>query len=299
MDKQEVDCPVCGNKNYKILFEPWVNEKDPKVLYGAASGIQGTQTIVRCIECMMIYENPRYPSEIIIEGYKHSEEEDHDSHYHMRVKSFYDSLYSMKALLPPRNMSTKILDIGTAGGAFLHAAEKFGYDAYGMEPSDQLVSSGQKRGLKIQQGLIENNDFEEKSFDIISLWDVIEHLTDPKDSLQHIKKLLKDEGILLINYPDIGSRFAKLFGKKFWWILSVHLHHFDKTSIKRICDITGYETFHFQRYWQTLEFGYLEEMAAHLKVPLARFITDLTPKFIKKIPFPYYAAQTTCLARLK
>lgn len=191
-----------------------------------------------------------------------------------------------------------MLDIGTAGGAFLDAAKQFGYNAYGMEPSEDLVARGKARGLKIEQGTIENHRFEHASFDMVCLWDVIEHLPDPRMALVEIKKLLKPDGILLINYPDIGTWQAKLFGKKYWWILSVHLHHFTKETIRDICLRTGFQAFHFQRYWQTLEFGYLERMAVHYKIPLAALITRMTPTFIQKIAIPYYASQTTALARI-
>jgi hypothetical protein len=61
----------------------------------------------------------------------------------------------------------------------------------------------------------------------------------------------------------------------------------------------GYDPFHFRRYWQTLQFGYLEDMAAHYKIPLTAFIARHTPRFIREIPVPYYASQTTALARVK
>ena len=79
----------------------------------------------------------------------------------------------------------------------------------------------------------------------------------------------------------------------------MHVHHFTRKSIKDICDRTGYDAFHFQRYWQTLSFGYLEQMAVHYKIPLTAFILKYTPQFIQRIPVPYYASQTTALTRMK
>jgi 2-polyprenyl-3-methyl-5-hydroxy-6-metoxy-1,4-benzoquinol methylase len=294
--KIEQQCPVCSSSKQEVKFEPWVIENDPAKLYGAASGIPGTQHLVTCLDCGMIYESPRYDAKTIIQGYMASQEGDHDSQYHMRVYSFLQALKKQTKRIPPPG--SKVLDIGTAGGAFLDAAKQYGYDAYGMEPSEDLVERGKARGLKIEQGTIESHDFETGSFDMVCLWDVIEHLPEPKAALVMIKKLLKPYGILLINFPDIGTTQAKLVGKKFWWILSVHLHHFTRKSIADICQRTGFEAFHFQRYWQTLEFGYLEGMAVHYKIPLTALITRLTPNFIQRIPIPYYASQTTALARI-
>lgn len=289
-------CPVCDSLNEELLFEPWVIEADPAKLYGAASGIPGTQRLVKCADCAMIYENPRYDADTIVQGYMSSQEAEHDSQYPMRVRSFYLALKKHAKRLPPAG--ARVLDIGTAGGAFLDAASQYGYEACGMEPSADLVARGKLRGLNIEQGTIENHNFELGSFDMVCLWDVIEHLPDPKAALLEVKKLLKPDGILLINYPDIGTWQAKIAGKRFWWILSVHLHHFTPKSIADICKRTGFEAFHFQRYWQVLEFGYLEKMAVHYKIPLTKLITDLTPKFIQNIPIPYYASQTTAIARI-
>lgn len=294
--KVKQSCPVCNSNRQTVKFSPWVVESDPAKLYGAASGIPGTQQLVTCHDCGMIYESPRYDAETIVKGYMASQEGDHDSQYHMRVHSFLKVLEKQAKRIPPPN--AKVLDIGTAGGAFLDAAKRYGYDAYGMEPSADLVNRGKARGLKIEQGTIESHSFETGSFDMVCLWDVIEHLPDPKTALIEIKKLIKPNGILLINFPDIGTWQAKLAKEKFWWILSVHLHHFTRKSIADICQRTGFEAFHFQRYWQTLEFGYLERMAVHYKIPLTRLITHLTPNFIQKIPIPYYASQTTALARI-
>lgn len=289
-------CPVCDSSSHTVFCTPSVTESDPAKLYGAASGIPGTQQLVQCSDCDMIYESPRFDAETIVQGYMSSQESEHDSQYPMRVKSFYLTLKKHANHIPAPG--ARVLDIGTAGGAFLEAATQYGYDAYGMEPSADLVARGKARGLKIEQGTIEKHSFEENSFDMVCLWDVIEHLPNPKSALIEIRKLLKPNGILLINYPDIGTWQAKIAGKKFWWILSVHLHHFTRKSIKQICKQTGFDAFHFQRYWQVLEFGYLERMAVHYKIPLTKLVTNLTPKFIQNIPIPYYASQTTALARI-
>ncbi|MGH9460270.1 MAG: class I SAM-dependent methyltransferase, partial [Vicinamibacteria bacterium] len=245
-----------------------MDEQDPAKLYNAASGIAGTQRLVRCRPCGMIYENPRYPAETILRGYTMADDAGHDSQYSMRVLSFYRALRKMTRRLPPPG--ARVLDIGTAGGAFLDAAQRYGYTALGMEPSRYLVEKARSRGLNVEQGTIENHSFSGGSFDMVTLWDVIEHLPDPKAALSEVRKLLAPRGILLLNVPDIGTWQAKLAGRRFWWILSIHLHHFSTDSLQEICRRTGFHLFHFQRYWQTLEFGYLEAMAVHYRIPMAR-----------------------------
>lgn len=136
----------------------------------------------------MIFESPRYDASTIVMGYMASQEGDHDSQYSMRVYSFYNALRKQSKRLPAPG--AKVLDIGTAGGAILDAAKQYGYDAYGMEPSEDLVARGKVRGLQIEQGTIESHSFAHGSFDMVCLWDVIEHLPDPKHALMEIRKLL-------------------------------------------------------------------------------------------------------------
>lgn len=296
-EKALIACPVCGSQEFTVTYEPWVAERDPAILYGVAASIQGTQRMVTCRQCSLMYENPRYPADVILQGYAASEDGGHDSQHEMRVGSFYRALKKLESRLPAKG--ARVLDIGTAGGAFLEAARRFGYDAWGLEPSAFRVSRGKERGLQIEQGVIESHNFAPASFDMVSLWDVIEHLPDPLDALKRIRGLLKPGGILLLNFPDIDTWQARLTGKHFWWIVAAHLTQFSPRTITEICRRAGYQTFHFQRFWQSMEFGYLERLATtYYKIPLMGLAERLTPQGMKKLSIPFYASQTTALARL-
>ncbi len=294
--REFVPCPVCSSHRFEVVHEPWVDVADPIALYGATSGIQGTQRLVACLDCRTIYENPRFPDEVILRGYVSYDEPSHDSQQQMRVKSFHRALRSLQPHLPAKG--AKVLDVGTASGGFLEAAKIFGYEAIGLEPSHFMVQRGRQRGLEIVQGTLEQADYPEASFDMVCLWDVLEHLPDPRRALVRARKIIRPNGVLLVNYPDIGTWMAKLAGRRFWWLLSVHLVYFTRDSMRRICQEGGFEVYHFQRHWQSLELGYLEDMAIHLGIPLSRCLRGITPEVIRRIPVPYYASQTTALARV-
>ena len=288
-----VSCPVCGSHNSSPIIKPWNKVEDLSLLYGADSGIRGTQVIVKCKICQMIYENPRFPDSVIVEHYQNATNKNHDSQSELRTKSFYNSLIKLKNYIP--KPGAKVLDIGTAGGSFLVAAEKFGYEAIGLEPSLKLVEAAKKKKLNVFHGTIESNNLDKRYYDMVCLWDVLEHVCNPREALIASSKLLKPNGIILINYPDVGTLQAKIFGKYFWWYLSVHLHYFTKDTIKKLAKVCGFKVVHFQDHWQTLELGYLINMAIHLKVPLAKILKRLTPSVFQKIPIPYYASQTTLI----
>lgn len=270
---------------------------DPVQLYGSANGIRGTQNLVSCAACGLIYESPRFPETLILQGYREADESHHDSQYALRVRGFSRALKKLQTHLPPKG--AKVLDVGCAGGAFLEAAQLHSYRAVGLEPSPALTARGRERGLDIRNGTADDHNLGEESFDLICLWDVLEHIAYPKKALECLSPLLKPGGVLLINFPDIGTWQAKLAGKRFWWILSVHLHHFTRRSLHRLCLEAGFEPFLFKRYWQTLELGYLQSMAIQLGLPLSRLAHRLTPARLKSLPISYYASQTTALARRK
>jgi len=297
IEKLQISCPVCGSNNYTVTYTPKVEILDPPSLYGAASGVRGTQTLVTCNDCALLYENPRYSEDVILSGYRAAKEHGHDSQHELRMASFFSALKSLSSHLPPPGST--VLDIGTAGGAFLDAAGKFGYEAYGLEPSQYLVAQGQKRGLKIFEGTTSENNMKGQKFDMVCLWDVLEHVVDPVQVLKDIRQFLKPGGTLLINYPDIGTWQAKLAGERFWWLLSVHLTHFSPKTLKKLAQVTGYQPILFKPYWQTLELGYLGKMAAHLGIPLASFTLKLMPDWLKRIKVPYYASQTTTLFKVQ
>jgi SAM-dependent methyltransferase len=294
-EKVHIVCPLCGSEDFRTKWKPTHLVDDPSVVYGAASGVQGTQQIVKCVGCGLLYENPRFPDVAILEAYENSVEAGHDSQYDMRVDSFSRALKRLAGKLP--GPGAKVLDVGTAGGAFLVAAQRFGYDAVGVEPSADLADRGRARGARIRQGPLERQTFAPGSFDLVCLWDVIEHVTDPRAMLLRVHSLLRPDGTLLINYPDIGTVPAKLFGRRFWWVISVHLAHYSRRTLRELCRRCGFDVFHYSMYWQHLQLGYLQDLAVHYRIPLSPAFRACTPRLLQRMGIPYYASQTTALAR--
>ena len=103
--KKNINCPICEKNDFSIFLEKKVNIIDPIKLYGAANGIKDTQDLVKCNNCSLIYENPRLDEELIIYGYANSNEDDHDTQYNLRVKSFYNAISKIKDLLPKDPLS--------------------------------------------------------------------------------------------------------------------------------------------------------------------------------------------------
>ena len=128
----------------------------------------------------------------------------------------------------------KFLDIGAATGFFMSLAKERGFEVSGVEISPFASEEGRKKGLNIITGELENAQFPDEFFDVISLCDVLEHVPNPVTFFREVSRILKKGGLILINTPDAGSLWAKIMGKR--WHLLVppeHLHYFSSQNIKK------------------------------------------------------------------
>ncbi|SHG58372.1 class I SAM-dependent methyltransferase [Flagellimonas flava] len=126
----------------------------------------------------------------------------------------------------------KLLDFGAGTGDFLLAAQKGGYTVVGVEPSNKA------RGKAIQKGIMLKASAEEllpSSFDVITLWHVLEHLPNLDHQIIQLKSLLQDEGVLVVAVPNYKS-YDALHYKKYWAAYDVprHLWHFSRTAIAKL-----------------------------------------------------------------
>ena len=170
---------------------------------------------------------------------KYYESEDYISHtdnkrslfeklYHfIKNITLKNKLHLINLLHPGRG---NILDIGAGTGDFLSVAKNDGWQTIGVEPSEKAKSIAKRKGLsfvKQTTGLANN------SFDVISMWHVLEHVPDLDKQIKELKRLLKPNGTLLIAVPNFKSFDAKHY-EKFWaaYDVPIHFWHFSKTAIK-------------------------------------------------------------------
>ncbi|MFA6551939.1 MAG: class I SAM-dependent methyltransferase [Candidatus Paceibacterota bacterium] len=126
----------------------------------------------------------------------------------------------------------KLLDVGAATGYFVELAAKNGWRAEGLEISDYAASLGRKKGLDIKTGTLLDSNFAGGAFDVVTMFDVLEHFADPRKEIFKAAELLKKGGLLVINTPDAGSFYAKILGKR--WHLFIppeHICYFNQKNI--------------------------------------------------------------------
>lgn len=104
----------------------------------------------------------------------------------------------------------RLLDIGCSTGLFLEGARDAGFDAIGIEYSPDSARVAQAKGLDVAVGALTADRYAEASFDIITLWDVIEHLPDPQATLAVAVRMLKPGGLLVAKTPNCDGWYPRL-----------------------------------------------------------------------------------------
>lgn len=136
----------------------------------------------------------------------------------------------------------KILDIGCSYGFFLETAKKRKWDIYGVEinPTSGSYAKNKFGPDHIFVGKLENSHFKTRSFDVIALWDVVEHTDNPVVFLEEVKKFLKTDGIICIQSPNIDSFIARLKRERWDWLPpGDHIYYFTPKTLTGVVENAG------------------------------------------------------------
>lgn len=135
----------------------------------------------------------------------------------------------------------KLLDIGCGTGEYLRLLKDIGWSVQGVEPVEKAALAAKNAGINVEWKSYEEVEYPEKSFDVITMWHVLEHFPDPKRALQKVSKMLKDDGLLLIGIPNYDSFDRRVF-REYWngFEIPLHIYHFTPGSIKNLLNIAGF-----------------------------------------------------------
>lgn len=179
----------------------------------------------------------------------------------------------------------KLLDIGCGPGFFLEMASRY-FSAYGVEISRSAVDlAREETRLKIINSEFRSELFEPGKFDIVTLWDTLEHVSDPHKALMDVSIVMKKGGILAFTTGDFKSIAAMVLGKK-WHLLNVpeHLFFFSKRSICILLSKAGFKIEHLGYPFAYYTLDYMIERAIKsLDVPLRSHLKQMFKKVI--LPF--------------
>src|SRR2546428_9581461 len=134
----------------------------------------------------------------------------------------------------------RLLDLGCALGDFLLEAKAAGWDVAGVEISTFAAQRARARGLRVTAGRLEELDLPAASFDVITLYDAIEHLTDPVATLAAVHRLLVPGGLLHLVTPSVGGVQARLLGRHWYhYKPGEHLFYFTPDTLRRAVERAG------------------------------------------------------------
>jgi len=296
---EEVVCNLCGADEYEVIHSPRyeIARPDDIVNIFRSSGDEILiDQLVRCRQCGLQYLNPRLKQDLVLKGYSAGTDETFISQVAARERTFAKCLDIIEDMRPQRG---RILDVGTAGGSFLGVAKQRGWQVAGCEPNAWLSEWGSQRyGVPIHAGTIFDMGLADASFDVVTLWDVLEHTPDPKAVLSECHRVLRPDGLLVVNYPDIHSLVARLMGRKWVFLLSVHLYYFTLETIRHMLEQTGFRVIKYQRHWQSLELGYIfYRMKPYISWASLLGTKAVRALGVQNVQIPYWMGQARVLAR--
>lgn len=236
-------CVVCGEKS----FDFFVNKNN--------------FDLYRCKNCGLIFVWPMPQSTTGLYSQDYFDGAKHGFGYvdYDKDKQAMDATFNFY-LDKIETFSTKkgnLFDVGAATGYFLEIAKKRKWDVMGIEISDFAADLARAKGINVITGKLENLKVQDSYFDILTLWDVVEHFPNPKSQLLLAQKLLKNGGIIAINTPDAGSFIAKLLGKH--WHLLVppeHLIIFNQKNLSLLLKSCGFDVLWIGKVGKKFTFQY-------------------------------------------
>lgn len=253
-----VPCDICASSTYNRYF----NRNDG-------------QTVVKCKSCGFCYLNPK-PDQHYLDSiyrkksyFKNKQSNiGYSDYFQYQQENKFWQLMKNKILKYSKLKISKCLDIGCASGEFLQLMTKDGVLGYGVELSSHAAKLAKKKNLTIYNKKFEDVSFKD-CFELITLFDVLEHVESPIQFMKKVNSLLIPKGLIVITTPNLKKFY--LNGKQWVGFTSSHehLYFFTPDTIKRLLENTGYTLLKVETYDDTY---------------YPSFITH----FINKLPTVYY-----------
>ena len=192
---------------------------------------------VRCRNCHLTYVNPIEVNGKISEDYSRRKSSDASIISCSRLKA----AKSQVQLIGKHSLGVNLLDIGCGEGFFLFTASKMGHIVRGVELSCDAVEYARREfNLDVEARPFEEVEYPAGYFDIVTLWQVLEHVPQPLVMLRKVHRILKSGGILAVTTPDFGGILARILGRRWWNIRKLHVNQFTDTTLKSLLRNAGF-----------------------------------------------------------
>lgn len=278
-------CPICGSEK-SFLKYPANLAFLGEIYFITDSRIGKHGDIFKCQTCGLAWVDPVFAQKTI-QGYVASGfDEVYEKERISRLKTADVLVKKIKKLKP----AGKLLDIGCYNGIFLEIAQKYNYEIFGIEASSAAVNRSApsiRENLKV--GLAEEalKQFPDNFFDVITLFDVIEHLGNPGRILSEANRKLKKDGLLVFSTPNLNSLMARLQGGSWYAILPHHLHYFSLKNLSLLLAQNGFLIEKTGQIGRHFTFEYLSEHLSGISSVLSKIFSAVFKTFkINQIIIP-------------
>ena len=244
--------------------------------------------VVECTGCGLVFVSPRVSADrlpdVYGERYWQSPEAKAYGYADYRgEEANWRRTYARRARVLDGRLSpgARILDVGCAAGYFCELMRERGFDVRGVELSAPMAAEARARlgAERVHLGTIFDTPYEDASFDLVTFWDVVEHLPDPIAALREARLLLKPEGLLLIETQNVESRFARLMGRRWQHFKQVeHLWHFSPATAGRLLDAGGFAPVSLtaKRAGKHVGWDFIAERAGRVHPVLSKALSPLS-----------------------
>jgi SAM-dependent methyltransferase len=135
----------------------------------------------------------------------------------------------------------RLLDFGCGAGGYVAKMAAAGWRAEGLDTSPEAVRAGRQAGLVLREGTLPGAAVEPASFDVVTMWQALEHVPSPKATLEAVWEVLRPGGRLLVVVPRLDSLEARWFGSCWFGLeLPRHLTHFTEATLRRHVEAAGF-----------------------------------------------------------
>ena len=226
LETTEVPCNLCG-------------ARDPLPVY-----VNCSLNIVRCRMCGLVFVNPQPTLDALREYHTASELMSQDgwssyfNHSQEQICELWEERFAdVRRWKQASNVS--LLDVGAGYGDFLHYACKAGWQVSGFEFSPAVARlSQEKYGIPLAVGDLFEMPFPNQSFDVITMWHVLEHLANPMAVLRRLFELLRPGGLLVLEVPNLNCLVRKSY--RIPMTVNLHLYHFSPATLSSLASAAGF-----------------------------------------------------------
>lgn len=224
-------CPVCAGERFRTAFE------------------EPPYRVLRCLRCGTGVVSPRAADleSIYMDGSYWRSSSPRTLGYgdYRAAASLYVKSFARRLSFALRHGPTggRALDVGCAAGFCMQALSELGFESYGVEVSETIARHAIDRlGFDtVHIGTLEDAPFSDQTFDLITMWDVVEHVPDPRSLLARARELLTPSGLLVLETQNIDSAFARVLGRRWHhYKHAEHIYHFTPGSLRQLLSTAGF-----------------------------------------------------------